>query len=326
MGLDLEAALRCLLSYPLDLVRLGARWTDMEPSFGAFDPTELDRHLELVERSGKGVILSLGAVKNFGYPEFFVPAHRLPRPLPEGSLVGPQSHPELLAAAVEFVSRVVARYHRHPGVLAWQVEHEAVDPLGLEHSWRLTPEFVEREVQAVRAADPTRPVLISGFLAASLPVRLHQRWRTRGQGDSLALAERVADIIGVDYYPRHALAGAGGLGVYLDGARPSLPRTWRSDDRFGPARRVMITEGQAEPWEMVTSPPSPAGRVMYSCPPERVIANYNLCLSAAREAGIALDAYLFWGAEYWLRRAREGDRSYLEAFETVVGSPRSDPT
>src|SRR6202034_4714609 len=88
------------------------------------------------------------------------------------------------------------------------------------HSWRLSEGCVRAEVAAVRAADPPgRPVLMNGFLATSTPVALQQRWRTRDQGDSLAVAQRLADAVGVDYYPRHALASAGPLSVYLDGSQ-----------------------------------------------------------------------------------------------------------
>ena len=59
---------------------------------------------------------------------------------------------------------------------------------------------------------------MNGFLPTSTPVRLQQWWRTRDQGDSLSVAQRLADIVGVDYYPRHALASAGPLTLYLDGS------------------------------------------------------------------------------------------------------------
>ena len=76
----------------------------------------------------------------------------------------------------------------------------------------------------------------------------------------------------------------------------------------------MIAEGQAEPWEAVTTPPSPAGRAMYSCRPEDLIANY----SQAMRWPCVLDAYLFWGAEYWLQRQAHGDARYLRAFARVL--------
>jgi hypothetical protein len=322
LGLEPRAALAALLEHPYEVIRLAALWNRMEPEPDAFDPSHLDWQVEAAERAGKQVILAIGAVKNFGYPEFFVPKHRLPSPLPEGTLVSEASHPELLEAALAFVARVVERYGGHDSVVAWQVEHEAVDPLGIEHSWRLTTGFVKREMAEVRRLDPGRPILLNGFLPMSAPVAAQQWWRTRDQGDSLSLAEEAAEIIGVDFYPCHALGAAGGLTAYMNSGERAWPgRARRVVERAAARdRRLMISEGQAEPWEAVTTPPSPAGKAMASCPPERVIENYNRCLALARESGGALDAYLFWGAEYWLLRQETGDGSYLSAFQRILAS------
>ncbi|MBO0682866.1 MAG: beta-galactosidase [Candidatus Dormibacteraeota bacterium] len=320
LGLDPRETLTALLALPFQVVRLGAYWSRLEPEPGAFQPQDLDWQLEAAERAGKQVILCLGPVKTFGYPEFFVPGHHLDGPIREGSLVDPRSHRQLLDAATAFVARVVDRYRDREAVEGWQVEHEAVDPLGMEHSWRLSASFVEEEVRAVRNVDPSRPIVMNGFLPTTLPVGLQQWWRTRDQGDSLAVAQRLADVVGVDYYPRHALAGAAGRTLYLDGGRrPGWRRArrlleWaRSNDR-----RLMISEGQAEPWETVTTPPSPPGHAMYSCPPERLIENYNQCLRWAGEGASPLAAYLFWGAEYWVLRRRDGDPRYLGAFARLL--------
>jgi hypothetical protein len=320
MDLDPRATLLSLLERPYAVIRLAALWNRMEPAPNVFDPAALDWQVEAAHRAGKQMIIAVGAVKNFGYPEFFVPKHHLAAQLREGSLVSEASHPALLAAAVAFVARVVNRYRRHESVIAWQVEHEGVDPLGVEHSWRLATGFVKREVAEVKRLDPERPILLNGFLPMSAPVAAQQWWRTRDQGDSLSLAEEVGEIIGVDIYPCHALGRAGGWTVYMDSRGPA----WRGRarhlfDRAGAqGRRVLITEGQAEPWEAVTTPPNPAGQAMSSCPPERVIENYNRCMVLARDSGTPLDAYLFWGAEYWQLRQQAGDESYLGAFERIV--------
>jgi Beta-galactosidase len=321
-GLDPRATLVGLLGLPFHTVRLAAYWNHIEPEPGAFRTAELDWQLDAAERAGKQVVLCVGAAKAFGYPEFFVPAHELARPLPEGSLVDASSHPQLLAASTQFVRRIVERYRERPCIAGWQVEHEAVDPLGMEHSWRLGFDFVAEEVAAVRRSDPTRPVVMNGFLPATPPVRLQQWWRTRDQGDSLAVAGRLADVVGIDYYPRHALAGTRGWGIYMNGACRRLPRAAgvaASRARSGTRPGLMVTEGQAEPWEARTVPPSPAsGKGMYSCLPEHIIRNYNRCMSWSREVAPPLSAYLFWGAEYWVLRHREGDPSYLQAFERVL--------
>jgi hypothetical protein len=322
-GLDPADALKTLLAYPFQVVRLSAYWNRLEPGPGQFQPGELDRQLDLAEQAGKQVIVCAGAVKSFGYPEFFVPPHHLPEPLREGALVTPGEHEPLLRAATDFITRVVARYRDRAAILAWQVEHEAVDPLGMEHSWRLTETFVRSEVEAVRAADPGRPVLMNGFLPTSTPVRLQQWWRTRDQGDSLSVAQHNADIVGIDFYPRHAVARAGPLTVYLDGSRTrrQQQRRERLLDRAAEAgQQVMIAEGQAEPWEAVTTPPSPVGQAMYSCRPEDLIGNYNQSMRWFHDRPGLLAGYLFWGAEYWLLRQQQGDPSYLLAFRRILDS------
>jgi hypothetical protein len=321
LGLDPRLALAKLLRYPFGLIRLAAYWDQLEPAAGRFEPAVLDEQLEAAARAGKKIIVCVGAVKAFGYPEFFVPGHRLPEPLPEGRLIGPPEHQGLLEGACGFIARLVHRYRDNPSVVAWQVEHEGTDPLGMEHSWRLSAEFVRQEVAAVRRADPSRPVLLTGFLPTSAPVRLQQRWRTRDQGDSLALAAHDADLVGLDYYPRHGLARLGPLTTYLAGSESR--GQWRANTRFcaraaRAGRLLMVAEGQAEPWETETTPPSEPGRGMFSCLPEHVIGTYNSAMRLGRAAGCDWWAYLFWGAEYWLLRDQQGDDRYLGAFSRVL--------
>jgi len=80
----------------------------------------------------------------------------------------------------------------------------------------------------------------------------------------------------------------------------------------------MITEGQAEPWEVVTTPPNPDAQGMYSCLPEQVIANHDACMRWGEQGAARFYAYLFWGAEYWVVRNQGGDARYLQAFARVL--------
>ena len=320
LGLDAHTTLQTLLTYPFHLIRLGAYWNRMEPEPGTFYPDELDWQIDAAEQAGKQIILCVGPLKTFSYPEFFVPDHYLRHPFPEHTLIKPSAYPSLLIAANEFITRLIERYKHRKGIVAWQLEHEAVDPLGVEHSWRLDVTFVEKEIEAVRKADPTRPIMMNGFLPTSLPVRLSQWWRTRGQGDSLALAQRMADIVGIDYYPCHALMTMGTKTLYLDGSK-SLWQQRRWKQLFALSRKhgqkLMIAEGQAEPWETVTTPPNPSGQGMYSCLPEQIITNYNNCMRWSRQES-PLYAYLFWGAEYWMLRNQCADLSYIQAFARIL--------
>jgi hypothetical protein len=326
LGLDAQSTLTTLLAYPFQVLRLGAYWQQCEPTPGAFVPDELDWQIEAAERSGKQIILCVGAIKSFGYPEFFVPAHHRLDAFREGALITPTAQPRLLEAASAFITRVIERYRDRSSIVAWQVEHEAVDPLGLEHSWRLATAFLEAEIQAVRAADTARPIVLNGFLPTTLLAGLFQWWRTRDQGDSLDIAQRLADIVGVDYYPRYGLISLAGRTLYMDGSRlpwQALRRAQLTTRIAQQGRKLMITEGQAEPWETVTTPPDPQGCTMFSCLPEHLIDTYNqwLTLDSGGEQG--LYAYLFWGAEYWVRRQRGGDPRYLQAFARILEQPES---
>lgn len=320
LELDARATLQTLLAYPFQLIRLGAYWNRIEIAPGVFSFDELDWQVDAAERAGKQIIICVGPLKTFSYPEFFVPAHHLRHPLPEHTLIKPDAYPLLLEAATAFMTRLVERYGQRKSIIAWQLEHEAVDPLGVEHSWRLAADFVAREVDALRKADPSRPIMMNGFLPTSLLVGLSQWWRTRDQGDSLAVAQRLADIVGIDYYPRHALLALGTRTLYLDGSQSFWSRR-RRQRLFKSIRaqrqRLMIAEGQAEPWETVTTAPNPSRQGMYSCLPEQIIANYNACLSWSRPE-LPLYAYLFWGAEYWMLRQQSADASYLQAFARIL--------
>ncbi len=320
LGLDARATLQTLLTYPMQLIRLGAYWDRIEPEPGTFNTDELDWQIDAAERAGVRIILCVGPLKVFSYPEFFVPAHHLRQPFPEHTRIKPSTYRTLVTAATDFIARIVERYKHRPNIVAWQLEHEAVDPLGIEHSWRLDVDFVREELAALKAADESRPIVMNGFLPTSLPVRLMQRWRTRDQGDSLSIAQQMANIVGIDYYPRQALISLGRRTLYLDGstsrwheARRERLCAWTRTH----GQQLMVAEGQAEPWEAVTTPPNPAGRRMFSCLPEHLITNYNTCMRWSQQ-GCALYAYLFWGAEYWALRKQHGDPSYLQAFARIL--------
>jgi Beta-galactosidase len=319
-GLEVKPTLQALLDYPFQIIRLGAYWNRMEPAAGVFRFDELDWQIEAAEKAGKQIIVCVGPLKTFGYPEFFVPWHHLKQPFPEHKLVKPSQYPNLLQAGTEFITRLVERYREHKAIAAWQLEHDAVDPLGVEHSWRLSAEFVEMEAQALRKADPSRPVMMNGFLPTSLPVRLNQGWQTRDQGDSLAVAERLADMVGIDFYPRHALIPLGSRTLYLDGSQSPSHQARRKQllkQVLANNQKLLISEGQAEPWEVVTVPANPISQAMYSCPPEQIIKNFNICMGWFGERA-RLYAYLFWGAEYWTLRKQSKDSSYLRAFERIL--------
>lgn len=320
-GLPVRPTLTKLLEYPIQMVRLGAYWNLIETQPTVFDFGELDWQLDTVEQARAQVILNVGAVKTYGFPEFHIPAHYMPQPFPDHTVIRPAAYPDLAAAAVAFVERVVDRYKNRPSIVAWQVENEPLEPIYFVHNWRLSKEFVLLELDALRRLDPVRPVMINGNLPIAVAEEIAQAWLTRDYGDSLQLASEVAQVIGVDVYPRVAITGLGRETLYFDstaapwnqGYRNRLAASARSQ-----AQRLMVAEGQAEPWELspVHIPPSPRHRALFSCTPSEMITLYNSWAGSA--ATQPLYAYLFWGADYWILRAMQGDPEYLNAFARIL--------
>jgi len=318
-GLDIRSTLSTLLEYPIQMVRLGAYWSKIEPKKGVFDASELDWQIDAAERAGAKIILCIGALKTFGFPEYFIPQHYMPKPFANGTLITPTTQPGLLDAAKSFVSKIVDRYKHRQSIVAWQLENEPVDPLTFARYWRISTDFVKQEIDTLRASDPIKPIMINGGFIPSISVKIGEMWMTRDQGNSLALAKEISDIIGVDYYPRIAITSIASKNIYLDttrvpwgrGDRDSLAQWARSH-----GKKFMVTEGQAEPWELTTVPPSPQHYAPYSCTPQDLIENYNSWASWA--CCHPLYAYLFWGAEYWILRWNHGDQQYLRAFARIL--------
>ena len=190
LGLDPDAALQALLAYPFQVIRLGAYWNRLEPNHGDFRPGELDRQLDAAERAGKQVIVCLGAVKTFGYPEFFVPGHylagRCPRAPWSGRMSGGPSWTALLRSYAGSSSGTGNASRSSPG--------RSSTRRWTRWAWS-TPGGWPRRSSAARSKRSARRTpaspLMNGFLATSAPVALQQWWRTRDQGDSLAVARRL---------------------------------------------------------------------------------------------------------------------------------------
>src|SRR5262249_54043961 len=136
-GLPVRPTLTKLLEYPIQMVRLGAYWNLIETQPNEFDFEELDWQLDTVEQAGAQGILNVGALKTFGFPESHIPSHYTPQPFPDGTIIRPTDYPELAAAAVAFVERVVDRYMNRQSIVAWQVENEPLEPVYFVHYWSL---------------------------------------------------------------------------------------------------------------------------------------------------------------------------------------------
>jgi len=338
LRLDPGDALARLLREPIQLIRFGARWSDLQTSSGQFDPSPLDWQIAAAERAGIPYILGVGAVKSFGYPEFFIPPALIPQSLLAAEsqetrsglpsylqstpMLTAAAYPAILDGALQQIERLVHHYGNAPRLVAWQLENEAEDPVFFTPIKRLGNDFVARELAHLRQLDPHRPILMTGTVATTFISWALVHWLTADQGDAFAFALPHADWIGANLFPRLAVAANvwDHDDLYLDGTR-AFWSNWFLGNLVNAAqshgRTFLITEGQAEPWEINGASPPP-GRAAYSCPPEAIIDTYNRV--ARLQPAHTIHAYLFWGWERWLAYERAGMPQYLQAFHRIAAT------
>lgn len=242
-------------------------------------------------------------MKAQGWPEFAIPARLLPPDTPASGDITVRRG-ELTGAAMAFLRSTVDRYRGHTALLGWQVENEPLNPAGPSRWW-IGPEFLRREIAAVRELDPGRPLAVNVFAHFNRRVDVAaSRWgfqlgRCGPEAEALDLL-RPGDVLGLDVYRRigfrlgrlrlvtHAGRGyASGAGRWRERARAAGVEAW-------------ILEAQAEPW----GPPR-------TCRPGDV----GDTVRRLRRAGF--DTVLLWGAEHWLAREAAGDGSWLAAVSSI---------
>ena len=278
------------------LIRLSASWREVRQ----FGFRHLDWLLSEAAAAQQPVALTVG-MKALGWPEFY---------LPEGMEPDDRT---VQIAAIEHVREVVRRFAPHRMVRAWQIENEPFNRSG-PRAQAVKRALVRLEANAVRALDPSRPLIVTTFAHFNDSL---DRWSSRHQSEwkrrlGLAVpAEREAlavlhrgDILGLDIYrsigwtdPSNEERVAHAMPDQLDHVR-----RWRRI-AHEQAKRVWVTEAQAEPWE--------ARRQSHADP--LTVAPDDAPRLIEALAGSGVEMVLLWGSEYWLWREENGDPRWLES-------------
>ena len=283
LGVDCHTAYLAILDQ-LDVrhVRLSAYWSEIEPSPGQYDFSELDWQIQQAADRGVDVTLSVG-IKGQRAPEFYLPDWvRAGRRIPDGG--SPADDPAIAPAALDFVRVTVEHEAGRSAIEVWQVENEPyVHFWRTAHDWSLPQWFVAREAAEIRAADPAhRPLLIT-----------HASWlRTDSTWQQIL---QTADVVGEAVYSKRQRGPLAGIYLYpfrIGPLTPDLPGQERTAKREGKA--VWISELQAEPFEAPwVDLQQRQSCAVPSISPALLRANLTLAARSGAER-----AYL-WGAEWW---------------------------
>ena len=303
LGVDWKKTYLEVLRLELDIIRLGAYWSEIEKEEGIYDFTALDWQIEKARERGIPVVLAVG-IKAPRWPEYFMPDWVIKKARP-GFARNLAGYGYVRERAVKFTAEVVERYKEEGIIHYWQVENEPFIRIGRKH-WYIGTSLLEEEVFVLRSLDGwKRPLIMTIATYPHWLMRLIARVFTRF--DRVRESADLCDIIGINVYPvvGHRMFG---FDMRLSAA-PEARKKY-----FGglvgritkEGKEVWVTELQAEPWE--------PGHLAYKgeeVPDTDSPADTEKVFIEMR--GLGVDTFLLWGAEYWIfRRERYGDTRWLE--------------
>lgn len=294
LGHNPLAALKEYKSLGFSWIRLGVYWSQIEKKEGIYDFEELDKIVDLCKQMDLKIVLTIG-MKAPRYPEYFIPNWLLCKKTRLSSFTNNDS--ELFERLEKYIEKTVIHFKAEKAIKVWQVENEPLDPSG-EKWWRISPEFLEREVELVRRLDSSRKIMVT-------------LWGNELGKRKLYREALKADIIGIDLYLRHPLFFF--FNFFNKYAGPlDTPDTIREikQEIEDAGKEFWIAELQSEPWEndgTVTKKENPP-----SFSPHHFQSNI--------EYGISLkpSVLFLWGYEWWYHKKQTGDRRYWDEANRVL--------
>jgi hypothetical protein len=285
LNLDIDQALEQALTMNFSYLRLGAYWNRIESEPQHYDFSFLSKILNKCEQAKQAIVMTVG-VKAPRWPEFYWPDH-----INSTSFKSQKTKTQLL----KFVEQTVSNLKKYDCITHWQVENEPLDPSGPDEQ-KIPFKFLQQEVELVKKLDP-RPIIINLWGNDLFSRGLFPR------------ANQLADVIGLDLYPRQFVKEIFGQSVYRGPAhnQKQLKRLLANTHK-----PIWITELQAEPWEKdedgyLSNNPG-------SISPEKLAKNIK------QTQQLPVNQILLWGFEYWWWQAQQGNGQYLETVKRFIAN------
>ncbi len=285
----------------LKWIRLGCYWDETEKEPGKFSFQVLDPLIKFCEKEKINVILTVG-MKAPRYPEYYLP-NWLSKKLKLGKLSTIRSdNPLLLNTTLNFIAHTIDHFKNSKAIKIWQVENEPLDQAGKKW-WRITPDFLKKEVDLVKQLDPNRKILINQWGNELSKRKLYKE------------TIKLADIMGFDIYLKHPVFIFFNFFNSYIGPLDSKEKIIKITKEIkSKGKDFWLTELQAEPWEVGEL--SAKGDNPPSFMPNDLAKNF--------EYGKSLDpsVILLWGFEWWYDRKLKGDLRYWnEAQKAIEKNP-----
>ena len=262
-------------------MRLPIYWQDIEAEPGKYTFSDYDWMIEEAQKRDVQLILVVGR-KLPRWPECHAPfwADNLPEN-------------EKQEKILNLISSAVARYKNTESLHLWQVDNEPFLPFG--ECTISNPEFLDKEVAAVRRIDPEHKIMVTDSGELSLWV----------------FAAKRADVFGTTMY---RIIYKEPIGYFKYPLPPKF--FWAKANLvhlFYPEKPIIISELQAEPW---------GPKLIYDLTLEEQeksmsLDQFHKNIEYAEQAGFP-ENYL-WGVEWWYWLKTQHDRpEFWEAAREIL--------
>lgn len=256
-------------------IRIPVYWDLAEKEQAKYDFSDIDWQMDEAAKRGARVVLVIGQ-KVPRWPECFIPKWA-------------NSDTVRKEALINFEQVVVERYKNHAALSRWQVENEPFLDFGVCPKFEV--DLLDRELDAVRKADNSHPVMLTD--SGELSVWVH--------------AAKRADIFGTTMY-RTVYSAKHGFIRYPIGPNFFKFKKWISEVFAGQAD-VVVIELQGEPWIDGWTVSQPLEKQLGSMNAQILRENVQF----AKNTGLS-EIYI-WGVEwwYWLKEKQNNSSVWDEA-------------
>ena len=269
LGVNPQQTMAALIGIGVRQFRLTSYWSDIEPTKGVYDFSQLDWEFAQADAAHAKIILTVG-LRQPRWPECHPPSWI--------NTGGPMStwEPQLLS----FMTKVINRYKNNPALQGWQLENEYFLK-GFGSCTNYSRSRLVSEYNLIKKLDPTHPILIGrSNNALGFPV-----------------GAPTPNVYGISIYKR--VWDANVTRRYIEYPFPSWFYAFLAGvQEMYAHKNMIIDEMQAEPWP-------PHGQTI----PQTSLAEQNKSLDSTRLANrfafakaTGMKDIIMWGAEYWYYR------------------------
>lgn len=286
LSLSVNDALKHFSALGLKNIRLSCYWSEIEKTQGQYDFSIIDNIVDICQKLKLQIVLTVG-MKAMRYPEYYIPNWALDKIQIKHSTFTYTNNlfNNLLFA---FIENTLWHFKNINSIKYWQIENEPFDPSGPSW-WKSDYSILEKEISLVKNIDSSRPVIIN-------------LWGNELQNRKYyPQAKKLADIIGIDLYPK--VSGKDKKGnLFFQGPKDPDDKIQEIiNDIKKQNKKVWISELQAEPWVYPNS-----------CQPQDIIIN------SQRVSNWNIDGIFYWGFEYWYQQKLLGNLNYWQAIQQTI--------